>query len=213
MMRKLYIFGLVGLAALIIGLAWADQMTFTTYYPAPYGVYKEMKVHFVRVMPRSEKPNVPVGDEAKWKGKIYYNDGNGDNGDIKKGMYCYNGTKWVPLGGLGRADYDVEKPTAKHSFTPFDHYLKRDLKVDDYMVYMEGKPPGGAYHNIAIGGCIYTPAGGSEGGDFDPSSIYGIGQCLDRGAFWVNKGDNSIEVYRLLDQESNNLYFNDGFRF
>lgn len=40
-MRKLYIFGLIGLAALIIGLVWADQMTFTTYYPAPYGVYRQ----------------------------------------------------------------------------------------------------------------------------------------------------------------------------
>ena len=42
-MRKLYIFGLVGLAALIIGLAFADQMTFTTYYPAPYGVYRDFE--------------------------------------------------------------------------------------------------------------------------------------------------------------------------
>ncbi len=43
-MRKLYIFGLVALAGLIIGLAWADQMTFTTYYPAPHGVYNDMVV-------------------------------------------------------------------------------------------------------------------------------------------------------------------------
>ena len=40
-MRKLYIFGLITLACVIIGLAWAEQMTFTTYYPAPYGVYRE----------------------------------------------------------------------------------------------------------------------------------------------------------------------------
>lgn len=43
-MRKLYIFGLIGLVGIIIGLAWADQMTFTTYYPAPYGVYNDMRV-------------------------------------------------------------------------------------------------------------------------------------------------------------------------
>ena len=42
-MRKLYLFGLIGLVALIIGLAWAEQITFTTYYPAPYGVYKEFE--------------------------------------------------------------------------------------------------------------------------------------------------------------------------
>ncbi len=41
-MRKLYILGLVALAAVIIGLAWAEQMTFSTYYPAPAGVYNQM---------------------------------------------------------------------------------------------------------------------------------------------------------------------------
>ena len=43
-MRKLYIFGLIGLAVVIIGLAFADQMTFTTYYPAPHGAYNNMVV-------------------------------------------------------------------------------------------------------------------------------------------------------------------------
>ena len=43
-MRKLYFFGLIALAAVIVGLAWADQMTFTTYYPAPFGVYRQMNV-------------------------------------------------------------------------------------------------------------------------------------------------------------------------
>ncbi len=42
-MRKLYIFGLIGLAVLILGIAWAEQITFSTYYPAPYGVYNEMR--------------------------------------------------------------------------------------------------------------------------------------------------------------------------
>ena len=43
-MRKLYIVGLVALTALIIGIAWAEQITLSTYYPAPYGVYREMAV-------------------------------------------------------------------------------------------------------------------------------------------------------------------------
>ncbi|MCQ9207924.1 MAG: hypothetical protein NG712_00880 [Omnitrophica bacterium] len=43
-MRKLYIVSLIGIAALIIGLAFAEQMTFTTYYPAPAGVYNDMAV-------------------------------------------------------------------------------------------------------------------------------------------------------------------------
>ncbi len=34
-MRKLYILGLIILAIVIIGFAWADDITLTTYYPAP----------------------------------------------------------------------------------------------------------------------------------------------------------------------------------
>ena len=43
-MKRLYILSIAVLAAVIIGLAWADQMTFTTYYPAPYGVYRQLNV-------------------------------------------------------------------------------------------------------------------------------------------------------------------------
>ena len=43
-MRKLYIVSLVAIAALIIGLAYAEQITFSTYYPAPFGVYNQMVV-------------------------------------------------------------------------------------------------------------------------------------------------------------------------
>ena len=43
-MKKLYILGLIALTATIIGLAWAEKITLTTYYPAPYGVYNKMVV-------------------------------------------------------------------------------------------------------------------------------------------------------------------------
>ena len=42
-MRKFYILAAVALAALVIGLAYAEQITFSTYYPAPHGVYREMR--------------------------------------------------------------------------------------------------------------------------------------------------------------------------
>ena len=42
-MKTIYLFGLIVLAAVLIGHAWAEQITLTTYYPAPYGVYKELK--------------------------------------------------------------------------------------------------------------------------------------------------------------------------
>jgi len=41
-MRKLYIVGLVIAVALTFGIVYADQMTFSTYYPAPFGVYNQM---------------------------------------------------------------------------------------------------------------------------------------------------------------------------
>jgi len=40
-MRKFYIVGLVVAIALTFGLVYADQITFSTYYPAPYGRYRE----------------------------------------------------------------------------------------------------------------------------------------------------------------------------
>ena len=50
-MRKLYIFGLIALAVVIIGLAWAEQITLSTYYPAPYGVYKTMQANTMFLKP------------------------------------------------------------------------------------------------------------------------------------------------------------------
>ncbi len=40
-MRKLYIVGLIVVAALVIGIAIADEIKFSTYYPAPAGMYRE----------------------------------------------------------------------------------------------------------------------------------------------------------------------------
>ena len=43
-MRKFYILCVIALTCIIIGLAFAEQMTLTTYYPAPHGVYNDMVV-------------------------------------------------------------------------------------------------------------------------------------------------------------------------
>ena len=44
-MRKLYILCVIGLVGIVFGVAFAQEesITFTTYYPAPYGVYREMR--------------------------------------------------------------------------------------------------------------------------------------------------------------------------
>jgi len=41
MMKKYHIIGLVIAVVLIAGIVYADQMTFSTYYPAPYGRYRQ----------------------------------------------------------------------------------------------------------------------------------------------------------------------------
>jgi len=40
-MKKLHIFSLLILALLIIEIVWADEFTMSTYYPAPYGRYRQ----------------------------------------------------------------------------------------------------------------------------------------------------------------------------
>jgi len=45
-MRRLYI---LALTLLIVGAVYADQITFSTYYPAPFGVYREMRIMRVAI--------------------------------------------------------------------------------------------------------------------------------------------------------------------
>jgi len=48
-MKKYHIAGLIIAIALIAGIALADQITFSTYYPAPFGVYREMRIMRVAI--------------------------------------------------------------------------------------------------------------------------------------------------------------------
>ena len=78
-MRKLYILCVIASAAFIIGLAWADQITLTTYYPAPYGVYKVM-----RLAPQAAAP-ATASD-----GDLYVN-------STDNHIYCRLNGVWVQL--------------------------------------------------------------------------------------------------------------------
>jgi len=71
-MKKYYIAALVITIALIVGIAHADQMTFSTYYPAPFGVYREMRIMRVAIGDTYHKAGDHPWDE----------DGNGDPGEI-----------------------------------------------------------------------------------------------------------------------------------
>jgi len=57
-MRKLYIFALLALTLLVIGIAYAEQMTFSTYYPAPFGVYNQMVVRTLGVGDMNDDGNI-----------------------------------------------------------------------------------------------------------------------------------------------------------
>ena len=85
-MRKLYILGLIGLAVLIGDSAFAQEesITFTTYYPAPYGVYREM---------RSKRMGI---------GENYYDNSNVCWGDV---LSCPAGSTIIPDGPF---DHDVD---------------------------------------------------------------------------------------------------------
>lgn len=48
-MKKWQIAGLVIAVVLLTGIVVAEQMTFSTYYPAPYGVYNEMRARRMTV--------------------------------------------------------------------------------------------------------------------------------------------------------------------
>lgn len=61
----------------------ADEVTITTYYPSPYGVYKELRLH------PNDAPNVC---NAANKGAVYYS-------DLESQMKVCNGTTWNNLGG------------------------------------------------------------------------------------------------------------------
>lgn len=131
-MRRLYIFGLMGLAVIFINSAWAEEITISTYYPAPYGVYRNFKTTEDTYL-ATESGNVGVGTETpntklevdnvlkitpytvagtdpqacglETEGAIYYK-------DSESRFYYCDGSEWKPFGGLPAPDYEL-------SITPF----------------------------------------------------------------------------------------------
>lgn len=81
--RQFYICGLIALACIIIGFAWAEQITLPTYYPSPYGVYK----HF-RLDPRDDID--PINDACSDKGLLYFDDSDAE-------LYYCDGASWLTI--------------------------------------------------------------------------------------------------------------------
>lgn len=90
-MRKIYILGLIALAATVSCLAWAEQVTLSTYYPAPYGVYKQLQAQNLILPPTTSVPQNPA------PGTIFYSDGIVGPPDFEKGLWMWNGEEWERL--------------------------------------------------------------------------------------------------------------------
>lgn len=90
-------------AAIIIGLFPAlaqaekektETITITTYYPAPYGAYKELRTNQLIITPQDTIPAKPV------EGMIFFSNGSvKDEQDelMQKGLWVYMEDTWYPL--------------------------------------------------------------------------------------------------------------------
>ncbi len=81
-MRKTFIF-LLSLTFIFVADIFAEDITITTYYPAPYGVYRTMRL-------------APAGTPgACQEGELYYS----DNSSAPRGMYyCDQAGTWQSIG-------------------------------------------------------------------------------------------------------------------
>ena len=70
---------LIGSTVILAGILFAENITLTTYYPAPFGAYDRL-----RLVPRDSMPNDPHCNDDKDIGVIYY-----DNGKAKRKMGLY----------------------------------------------------------------------------------------------------------------------------
>ena len=74
------------------GTGQSEQITLTTYYPSPYGVYKNL-----RLFPYAVTAGTTAGCNANMQGTLAY----ADNANGNKPLYC-DGANWVAMGGGGR---------------------------------------------------------------------------------------------------------------
>ncbi|MCK4912168.1 MAG: hypothetical protein KAS05_00415 [Candidatus Omnitrophica bacterium] len=91
------VLGLFVLFAFIVSTtkpAIGENLTVTTYYPSPHGVYKALNVSELILKPLDEVPTEPT------EGMIFYSTGKAkdDKGNkIDKGIWICSGDRWYPL--------------------------------------------------------------------------------------------------------------------
>ncbi|MDP8290269.1 MAG: hypothetical protein P9M02_04825 [Candidatus Susulua stagnicola] len=71
-----------------------ENLTVTTYYPSPHGVYKTLNVSELILKPLDKAPKDPV------EGMIFFSSGKGEDdmgNKIDKGIWVCSGARWYPL--------------------------------------------------------------------------------------------------------------------
>ncbi|MBN2484165.1 MAG: hypothetical protein JXD21_08215 [Candidatus Omnitrophica bacterium] len=76
-----------------------ENITITTFYPSPYGVYKDLETEVLHVNPRKEPPCECIPDN---NGIMYYQEAVEENDENV--FYFCNGEEWIPIG------YEEELP-------------------------------------------------------------------------------------------------------
>ena len=72
-----------------------EEITLTTYYPAPYGDYTDLTVDTLHLNPRTDTPTVwDASGHSGAPGELAYAEGDGK-------LYYSNGSTWVAAGGGG----------------------------------------------------------------------------------------------------------------
>jgi len=148
-MFKYLIFSLIALA-LIVGIASADTTTLSTYYPAPYGRYREFSTTGKTTLATdefgNEGPNALVGigttdpqaildvssdssaflpprieDDTQRDTNITPLEGMVIYNKAKKIMELYDGTDWQPVGGTGAMPVGTIVPFAASGALPMGY--------------------------------------------------------------------------------------------
>jgi len=117
-MQKLHLIVLLATMVLIAGVACADEITISTYYPAPYGIYNNFEVKKSSAVGEISGSATGVTDvENLDKGELWVQDsmifepkasfdpasaGAGKKGELvyssdDKVFYYYDGNSWAPL--------------------------------------------------------------------------------------------------------------------
>ncbi|MCX5708563.1 MAG: hypothetical protein NTY14_06305, partial [Candidatus Omnitrophica bacterium] len=82
-----------------------EALSISTYYPAPYGVYKNS-----RLVPLDQEPDCS-SDPGNCRGSMFFN-----NSD--KQLYIFDGTKWNPVGAGGGGGPSGLKIDSGHLVSP-----------------------------------------------------------------------------------------------